>query len=100
MGRKLNTAALTATQKRNPRRDESEPKAARRPDARLEPTVVIAFKLAVSVDDQIEDTLVQINRAARASGGRQLKKRELIELALRNLLLLSPGEILDSANQS
>ena len=102
MARKPLTAALNASAKRNPRREESteEKKAPRRAPRLDEPTHLIAFRVAVSIDDQVEETVLRVNQAARAAGRANLKKRELMELALRHLLRLSPGEILDLVGEN
>ena len=99
MSRKALTAALKASTKRNPPRrqedgGESRERSVSSP-SREEPTTLVAFRLPVSVDDQIEETVVRLKQAARAAGQSSLKKKELLELAIRHFLSLSPGEILD-----
>ena len=91
------TAALKASSKRNPQRQNAEtlPPSPRSAAQREEPTTLVAVRLPVSVDDQIEETVLRVNQAARATGQSSLKKKDLIELAIRKFLSLSPGEILD-----
>ncbi len=60
----------------------------------LEATHNVTVRLPVSLDDRLEEFLFHVNRAARTVGKRALTKRQLIELAIRELVDRAPGEVL------
>jgi hypothetical protein len=62
-----------------------------------EPSHHIVVKVPVSLDDQIEEQLLRVNRAARDAGRAGFTKRRFIELALRDLVRTPPAEILARA---
>lgn len=67
-----------------------------RPDrAGKEATHNVTVRLPVSLDDRLEEFLFHVNRAARTAGRRTLAKRELIELAIHELVTRAPGDVLD-----
>jgi hypothetical protein len=76
-----------------PKRDETS-----RPErSGKEATHNVTVRLPVSLDDRLEEFLFHVNRAARTAGHRTLAKRELIELAIREIITRAPGDVLDQA---
>ena len=60
-----------------------------------EPSHNVCVRLPVSLDDCLEEQVLRVNQAARAAGQKTITKRELIELALREVVRRAPGEVLD-----